>query len=282
MKIVTTISEARNCIKKLPPSCTVGLVPTMGYLHQGHLSLMQRAKEECDFVVISIFVNPIQFGENEDFERYPRDIKRDARLAEEVGVDLIFHPPVEEMYPHPLLTTVQVERVTERLCGSSRPGHFTGVATVVSKLFHIITPDRAYFGLKDAQQVAVIEQMVKDLHFPVAIVPCEIVREKDGLAMSSRNVYLNSEERQQATILYQALQEVKTKDFRTAGEVNRFVREKINTQPLAEIDYVETLSYPSLEPIQHIAGERVIVAVAVRFGSTRLIDNILLQNRRIS
>lgn len=282
MKIVTTVCEARKYRAEVPSTCTVGLVPTMGYLHQGHLSLIQRAREECDFVVLSIFVNPTQFGENEDFERYPRDFERDAQLAEDAEVDLIFHPSVEEMYPRPLLTTVQINKITERLCGASRPGHFTGVATVVSKLFHIVTPDRAYFGLKDAQQVAVIEQMVQDLHFPVTIVPCEIVREEDGLAMSSRNVYLNAEERQQATILYQALQAVTRKGFRSADEISRFVREKINTQPLARIDYVETLAYPSLEPIEQISGERVIVAVAVRFGNTRLIDNIILQDRRIS
>lgn len=276
MKVVTTVVEARKYIHALPSDCTIGFVPTMGYLHQGHLSLVQRAKEECDYVVLSIFVNPIQFGENEDFDRYPRDFKRDAQLAENAGVDLLFHPSVEEMYPRPLLTTVHVKKVTEKLCGAFRPGHFEGVATVVSKLFHIVTPHRAYFGLKDAQQVAVIEQMVRDLHFPVTIVPCEIVREEDGLAMSSRNVYLNPEERKQATILYQALQEVKTKNFATAQEIRHFVRERINTQPKARIEYVETLTYPSLDPIDQIKGEKIIVAVAVRFGKTRLIDNILL------
>lgn len=281
MKVVTTAVEARKCINALPSDCTIGFVPTMGYLHQGHLSLVKRAKEECDYVVLSIFVNPIQFGENEDFDRYPRDFKRDVQLAEDAGVDLLFHPSVEEMYPSPLLTTVQVKKVTEKLCGAYRPGHFEGVATVVSKLFHIVTPHRAYFGLKDAQQVAVIEQMVRDLHFPVTIVPCEIVREEDGLAMSSRNVYLNPEERKQATILYRALQEVKTKNFATAQEINQFVREKISTQPLAQIEYVETLAYPSLESIDQIKGERIIVAVAVRFGKTRLIDNILLRNGEV-
>ena len=266
-------------IQTLSPTEIIGLVPTMGYLHTGHLSLVERAKKECDFVVLSIFVNPIQFGENEDYDQYPRDFERDAQLAKEAGVDLIFYPSVEEMYPSPLLTTVQVEKITDRLCGKSRPGHFSGVATVVSKLFHIVMPDRAYFGLKDAQQVAVIEQMVRDLNFPVTIVPCDIVREKDGLAMSSRNVYLNAEERQQATILYQALQEVKIKDFCTADEIKQFVREKIETQPLAEIDYVDVLAYPSLEPIHHVTNEQVIVAVAVRFGSTRLIDNVLLNEQ---
>lgn len=280
MKMVTTVSEVRNTIRALPPTSTVGLVPTMGYLHAGHLSLVERAKKECDYVVLSIFVNPIQFGENEDYERYPRDLERDTKLAEEAGVDLLFHPSIEEMYPTPVFTTVQVEKLTERLCGMSRPGHFTGVATVVSKLFHIVLPDRAYFGLKDAQQVAVIEQMVKDLHFPVTIVPCDIVREEDGLAMSSRNVYLTPEERKQATILYQALQEVKEKDFLTANEINQFVRKKIETQPLARIDYVETLAYPSLEPIEELPEQQVIVAVAVWFGSTRLIDNILLTRRK--
>jgi pantoate--beta-alanine ligase len=278
MKIIESIRELREELKPLR-SGKIGFVPTMGYLHEGHLSLVRRARRECDTVVMSVFVNPLQFGPNEDFDRYPRDLERDAGMAREAGVDFLFAPSVAEMYPDSPRTKVTVSGLTERLCGASRPGHFDGVATVVTKLFNIVQPDRAYFGLKDAQQVAVIEQMVRDLNIPVEIVPCETVREADGLAMSSRNVYLSTEERKQATILYQALREAKvgleSGRFRTAEEVNRFVREKIMTQPLAEIDYVETLSYPRLEPPENLESERIIVAVAVRFGKTRLIDNLL-------
>ncbi|SEN28958.1 pantoate--beta-alanine ligase [Lihuaxuella thermophila] len=285
MKIVETVAEIRRELQT-HRSKTIGLVPTMGYLHEGHLSLIKRARKECDIVVLSIFVNPLQFGPNEDFERYPRDLDRDAALAKQAGVDLLFCPSVREMYPHEILTEVRVRKVTDRLCGASRPGHFEGVATVVTKLFHIVLPDRAYFGLKDAQQVAVIEQMVKDLHFPVTIVPCETVREPDGLAMSSRNVYLSEEERKQAVILNRALTEVKEQLEKglliTADEVNRYVRERINSQPLAQIDYVETLSYPRLEPIHHLDQRPIIVAVAVRFGSTRLIDNLLFGGKEES
>jgi pantoate--beta-alanine ligase len=262
----------------------IGFVPTMGYLHEGHLSLVKRAKEECDVVVMSIFVNPLQFGPNEDYDRYPRDLERDAKLAEEAGVDFLFHPTVNEMYPTKPLTRVQVNRLTDRLCGASRPGHFDGVATVVTKLFNIVQPDRAYFGLKDAQQVAVVTQMVRDLNFPVEIVPCETVREADGLAKSSRNVYLSAEERKQATILFQALSEAKEalkhRKWKTAEEVNAFVRQRIETKPLARIDYVETLTYPELEPPTDLYEQPILIAVAVWFGSTRLIDNILFEARR--
>jgi pantoate--beta-alanine ligase len=282
MKIIETVAELRRELKPLRAG-VIGLVPTMGYLHDGHLSLVKRAKQECDTVVMSIFVNPLQFGPNEDFERYPRDLKRDAELARKAGVDFLFHPSVKEMYPEEPLTTVNVKKVTEPLCGASRPGHFAGVTTVVAKLFHIVGPDRAYFGLKDAQQVAVIEQMVKDLAFPVTIVPCPIVREADGLAMSSRNVYLSKEERKQALILSTALKETKEKlergEFQRPEEVNQYIRKRIESQPLADIDYVETLTYPRLEPFDELAKERFIVAVAVRFGSTRLIDNLLFDGR---
>lgn len=288
MKIIESITQLRAELKPLRNQ-TIGFVPTMGYLHQGHASLLQRASVECDVVVLSIFVNPLQFGPTEDLDRYPRDLARDSALAEENGVDFIFHPDVREMYPtYPALTEVHVNQVTDRLCGVSRPGHFTGVATVVSKLFHIVQPDRAYFGLKDAQQVAVIEQMVKDLDFPVTIVPCPTMREADGLAMSSRNVYLSAEEREQALILNRTLQECKYLWLRgeliTAAELNQYARQRIESQPLARIDYVETLSYPRLEEIPNVPLEqiedvqvgKIIVAVAVRFGATRLIDNVLI------
>lgn len=281
MKIIKTVAEMRNELKQ--QSGTIGFVPTMGFLHKGHLSLVERAKKEVDVVVMSIFVNPLQFGPNEDFDRYPRDLNRDAELAEKAGVDFIFYPDVKEMYPETPLTHIHVEKIIERLCGKNRPGHFAGVATVVSKLFHIIQPDRAYFGLKDAQQVAVIEQMVRDLNFPVTIVPCPIVREEDGLAMSSRNVYLSAEERKQALVIHQSLKQAK--DLLVKGElieardVIRFISEQIQTQPLARIEYVEALSYPKLEPVERLDEQPSIVAVAVYFGKTRLIDNFLFKGR---
>ncbi|RAL21091.1 pantoate--beta-alanine ligase [Thermoflavimicrobium daqui] len=282
MKITHTIEELRQTLKPYRQQ-TVGLVPTMGYLHEGHLSLVKRARQECDIVVMSIFVNPLQFGPQEDLDRYPRDLPRDAALAEKAGVDFLFHPTVEEMYPTPTHTQIIVSEVTEVLCGASRPGHFAGVTTVVGKLFHIVMPDRAYFGLKDAQQVAVIEQMVQDLNFPITVVACDIVRESDGLALSSRNVYLSPEERKQALILSQALFAAKEGlgqgRWKTAQEVNHFVRKTIETQPLAVIDYVETLTYPTLQPIDQLTDQPMIVAVAVYFGRTRLIDNILFVGR---
>ncbi|GGE11632.1 pantoate--beta-alanine ligase [Marinithermofilum abyssi] len=281
MKIIETIQELR---KELQPhrSNAIGLVPTMGYLHEGHLSLIRRAKQECNTVVVSIFVNPLQFGPNEDFERYPRDLERDAQLAEEVGADLLFTPSAAEMYPRPIRTRVTVAGLTERLCGASRPGHFDGVTTVVSKLFHIVEPDRAYFGQKDAQQAAVIQQMVQDLNFPLEVIVCPTVREPDGLALSSRNVYLSEEERRQATVLFQSLQEAEKRwrdgAFSSAAEMEAFIRDRIETQPLAVIDYVSVLRYPALELPEDLHGP-LIVAVAVFFGKTRLIDNVVLPGK---
>jgi pantoate--beta-alanine ligase len=278
MITVTSIKELGEIIKQVKKEATVGFVPTMGYLHEGHMSLVKKAKETTDFVVMSIFVNPTQFGPNEDFEKYPRDLARDEKMAREGGVDVLFAPPVEEMYPKPGKTTVHVSGITEQLCGASRPGHFDGVALVVSKLFNIVQPDYAFFGLKDAQQVAVIEQMVQDLNFPVKIVPCEIVREADGLALSSRNVYLSPEERKEALILYQSLKHVKERfnqGERDAEVLRQEAVDMIQTSPLAQIDYVSVLSYPELENIKKIE-KTAIVALAVRFGKTRLIDNILL------
>jgi pantoate--beta-alanine ligase len=283
VKLIETASKLREALQPYRQG-RIGFVPTMGYLHEGHLSLVKRAKAECDVVVMSIFVNPLQFGPNEDYDRYPRDLERDVALAEEAGVDFLFHPSVNEMYPTKPLTLVQVSKLTDRLCGASRPGHFDGVATVVTKLFNIVQPDRAYFGLKDAQQVAVITQMVRDLNFPVEIVPCETVRETDGLAKSSRNVYLSAEERKQATVIWQALREAKEalmdQKWNTAEEVNAYVRQRIETQPLAKIDYVETLTYPELEPPGDLYQQPILIAAAVWFGSTRLIDNILFNARR--
>lgn len=275
--IIRSIQEWRELRKRL--TTNLGFVPTMGYLHKGHLSLIQKAKSVCDHVVLSIFVNPLQFGPNEDFERYPRDEARDIALAKEAGADFIFIPTVKEMYPQKMLTSVHMTGITEKLCGESRPGHFDGVATVVSKLFHIIQPDIAFFGQKDIQQAAVIEALVRDLNFPVKIEVCSTVREEDGLALSSRNVYLTPEEREQAPILYQALTEAEL--IIRAGErdphvIQGIIMDKIMALDLARIDYVELVSYPDFKPLTELTGQMVI-AVAVFFGKTRLIDNILIR-----
>ncbi|MCM3698126.1 pantoate--beta-alanine ligase [Paenibacillus macerans] len=268
----------------------IALVPSMGYLHEGHASLLRKARAENDFLVLSVFVNPIQFGPNEDFERYPRDAEKDLALAEREGVDAVFMPSVEEMYPRPTRTKVKVAELTERLCGATRPGHFDGVTTVVSKLFHIVQPDRAYFGQKDAQQVAVIAQMTEDLNFAVEIVPCPIVREPDGLALSSRNVYLSPEERKAALVLSRSLLQAQEKARGggpvTAGEIRADVIQAIGAEPLAVIDYVEITNFPGLSPLAE-AGRLdeksreadVLIAVAVKFGTTRLIDNVILTKK---
>ncbi|MFB5675594.1 pantoate--beta-alanine ligase [Paenibacillus terreus] len=268
----------------------VGFVPTMGYLHEGHASLMRAAREQSDIVVLSIFVNPIQFGPNEDFESYPRDEERDAAIAEREGVDILFIPTVEVMYPQPTRTKIRVSGLTDRLCGVSRPGHFDGVTTVVAKLFNMVQPDYAFFGMKDAQQVAVLQQMVTDLNMNVEIVPCPIVREHDGLALSSRNVYLNEEEREQALVLSRSLREaregVSQGEIATVGELRSFLETGIASSPLARIDYVEILTFPSLEPLaaeerfEDINGD-IIAALAVFFGKTRLIDNMRLEKAEV-
>ncbi|NMA14751.1 MAG: pantoate--beta-alanine ligase [Clostridia bacterium] len=257
----------------------VGLIPTMGYLHKGHLTLMKEAKRECDVVVASIFVNPIQFGLGEDYEEYPWDLTRDVGLAKEVGVDVIFAPRVSDMYPQGYHTFIQIESLTERLCGASRPGHFRGVATVVAKLFNITQPDFAYFGQKDAQQVIVIERMVEDLNMPLKIVRVPIVREDDGLAMSSRNVYLNSEERRQALVLFASLKAAKSmvaQGERDAATIKEKLKELISKAPLADIDYIEIVDGKTVQPVEELSGE-ILIALAVRFGRTRLIDNIILE-----
>ncbi|MBD2869694.1 pantoate--beta-alanine ligase [Paenibacillus arenilitoris] len=269
---------------------SVGFVPTMGYLHEGHASLMRQSAAENEATVLSIFVNPLQFGPNEDLDRYPRDEERDLALAEECGADIVFLPSVEEMYPSKPLTSVIVNQVTDRLCGASRPGHFDGVGTVVSKLFHLVQPDRAYFGLKDAQQVAVISQMVDDLNFPVEIVPCSIVREPDGLALSSRNVYLNAEQRRQAVVLSQTLSDAAewlSEDGMTVERLIARVKVQIAKASESAIDYAELLYYPSLQPpaanapIRSI-GQSIIVALAVKFGGTRLIDNRIFEASEVN
>jgi len=286
MEIITTIQQIRTRIKEeKEKGYQIALIPTMGFLHHGHQSLIEQARKECDIVIVSIFVNPIQFGPNEDYDRYPRDLDRDKAVAEQAGADIIFAPSAEEMYPTKLKTFVNVNELTIQLCGRSRPGHFSGVTTIVSKLFHIILPDRAYFGLKDAQQVAVITQMVHDLNFPVMIVPCPMIREDDGLALSSRNVYLSTEEREQATVLYQGLNMAKELIF--AGEtavekIKQSLYNFINSKNLSRIDYIELLSYPSLEERTTITQfEHIIIALAVWFGKTRLIDNLIINAKEM-
>jgi pantoate--beta-alanine ligase len=284
MEVLHTVAALRE---RLAPyrrreGATIGFMPTLGYMHEGHLSLIREARRRNTVVVVSIFVNPLQFGPNEDFDRYPRDTERDLKLAEEAGVDFAFVPDVKEMYPEPFLTGVTVSGITSRLCGASRPGHFDGVATVVLKLLNIVQPHQAYFGMKDAQQVAVVQQMVRDLNVPTEIVPCPTVREPDGLAMSSRNVYLTPEERAQAPVLYKTLSEAAARlreGTVPLGKLADWVAEQIRTAPLADIDYVEVLQYPSLAPLSDDAprtGRQVIIAVAVRFGITRLIDNVVV------
>ena len=291
MRTVETIAELRAAIadwRREHPGGTVGFVPTMGYLHDGHASLIRRSAAENGLTVVSVFVNPLQFGPNEDFDRYPRDAERDRRVAEAAGCDLLFMPSVAEMYPRPTAARVVIAGLTDRLCGASRPGHFDGVGTVVAKLLHIVMPDHAYFGMKDAQQVAVIERMVEDLNFPVRIVPCETVREPDGLAMSSRNVYLNEEERRQAVILHETLRMAEAKFAEpgmTPGRLKDAMLESIRRAPLAETDYADVLTWPDLQPPEEMPfdemppGSRFIAALAVRFGRTRLIDNRLLVTR---
>ncbi|GBF72805.1 pantoate--beta-alanine ligase [Paenibacillus sp. 598K] len=291
MILCTTIDELRAYIRAYRtehPDALVGLVPTMGYLHEGHASLIRRSAAECGLTVVSLFVNPLQFGPGEDFDRYPRDPERDAALSAAAGADVLFMPSVEEMYPRASATRVLVSGVTERLCGASRPGHFDGVGTVVSKLFHIVLPDRAYFGMKDAQQVAVIVTMTEDLNFPIEIVPCETVREADGLAMSSRNVYLSEQERREAVVLSQALSRADgwLREGLDASETTARVREHIGSAPLADIDYVDVLRFPELTepaPGERLApGQRWIAAVAVRFGRTRLIDNRIFSGDEVA
>jgi pantoate--beta-alanine ligase len=276
MRVVHTIAEARTVRRALPG--TWGFVPTMGYLHEGHLSLVRRARAENDRVAVSIFVNPTQFGPHEDYTRYPRDLERDLRLLEPLGVDLVFVPSVEEMYPPGFQTWVIVEEVSRPLEGASRPGHFRGVATVVAKLFNILQPDRAYFGQKDAQQTVVIWRMVQDLNIPVEIVICPTVREPDGLAMSSRNTYLNPEERRAATVLFRALQAAKARyeaGERDAERLREAMREVIRAEPLARIDYVSVAHPETLQELERVEGP-ALLSLAVYIGTTRLIDNLML------
>lgn len=278
MKIVSTVEEVRKQIKEWKmQGQSIGFVPTMGYLHEGHKSLMDCARKENDRVVVSIFVNPMQFGPAEDLADYPRDLEHDTKICESAGTDLIFHPEPEEMYDGDFCSFVDMRVLTEGLCGKTRPVHFRGVCTVVTKLFNIVTPDRAYFGQKDGQQLAVIRRMVRDLNMDICIVGCPIVREEDGLAKSSRNTYLSPEERKAALVLSQAVRlgAELAKTEKDAKKVVLAMKDKIQTEPLARIDYVEAVDALSMQPVKTLEGG-CMLAMAVYIGKTRLIDNVLV------
>jgi len=277
MIIAASFDELRTARDLLPEP--VGLVPTMGYLHEGHLSLVHRARDECASVAASIFVNPTQFGASEDLSKYPRNLESDLTLLEEAGADLVWTPTSEIMYPPVYQTWVEVEGLTQPLEGAVRPGHFRGVATVVAKLFNAVQPQKAYFGQKDAQQAAVIQRMTRDLDFPIEIVICPTVREKDGLAMSSRNSYLSPEERQAATVLFRALSAAHAahrRGERKAEALRRIVREMVASEPLAQLQYVSCANYDSLQELEEITG-KTLLSMAVFVGKTRLIDNFILE-----
>ncbi len=276
MNISNSITDVREYVSKWKlEGLKIGFVPTMGYLHEGHKSLIDRAVKENDRVVVSIFVNPIQFGPKEDLVNYPRDLERDASLCSDSGADLIFAPDVDEMYFDDFCSFVDMEGLTKGLCGKSRPIHFRGVCTVVCKLFNIVSPDNAYFGEKDAQQLAVIKRVVRDLNFNVNVIGCPIVRENDGLAKSSRNTYLNDEERKAASILNKALklgEEALDNGLRECSELVDIINKEIQLEPLAKVDYVEVVDSLSMERVD-IIENNVLVAIAVYIGKTRLIDN---------
>jgi pantoate--beta-alanine ligase len=281
MQTFTSVKAMQDwCKEQKRAGQTIGLVPTMGYLHRGHMALVREARHSCDKVVVSLFVNPIQFGVGEDFEDYPRDLEKDSELLEKGEVDALFAPSITEMYPSGYGSFVEVvDQMTGKLCGRSRPGHFRGVTTVVSKLFHSCLPDLAFFGQKDAQQVMIIEKIVKDLNFPVSIVRVPIVREEDGLALSSRNVYLNEQQRAQALVLSQSLQaarELIESGEKNVDQVKKLIEQTIQASPEANIVYVEIYDASDLADIEEI-NDRALIALAVKFGTTRLIDNLIVE-----
>jgi len=277
MLTVTKFEELRSFRLSLDGS--VGLVPTMGYLHEGHLSLARRARAECAHVIVSIFVNPTQFGPKEDLSKYPRDLERDLSLLETAGVDLVWTPQPEEVYPPGFQTWVEVQEMTRPLEGAMRPGHFRGVTTVVAKLFNAVQPDKAYFGQKDAQQAAVIRQMVKDLNFPLELIVCPTVREPDGLAMSSRNVYLDPRQRKAATVLYRSLTAAKAayqQGEHDAERLRQIMKDAIAAEPSAQMQYVSCADYETLQELETVT-RKTLLSMAVFFGKTRLIDNLVLE-----
>ncbi len=279
MEIYEKISQVRQTVRQWKKEgVSIGFVPTMGYLHEGHLSLIEAARKNNDRVVVSIFVNPMQFGPSEDLASYPRDLDKDAKMCGNAGVDLIFHPQPEEMYAPGFCSYVDMDGLTNGLCGKSRPGHFRGVQTVVLKLFHTVTPDRAYFGQKDAQQLAVIKRMVIDLNLDIEIIGCPVVREPDGLAKSSRNTYLNKEERQAALVLSRSLaagKELILSGERNADTVRQAILREIEKEPLAKADYVEIVDSDTISPVGTL-NHGVLAAIAVYIGRTRLIDNFII------
>lgn len=280
MRIISSVRAMKSAAARLKAGGrTIGLVPTMGYLHQGHLSLVRASKHACDTTVVSIFVNPAQFGPREDLEAYPRHLARDARLLREEGVDILFHPRPEDMYPSGYNTYVEVHGLQNKLCGLSRPIHFRGVCTVVLKLFHIVRPDRAFFGQKDAQQAVIIRRMVRDLDLDVRVDVRPIVRESDGMALSSRNVYLSPEERRAALVLTRSLKEAKISvesGLRSAPAVLSRIRSRIAAEPLARLDYAAVVDPEDLEPLR-VIEDRALIALAVVIGRTRLIDNVTVR-----
>lgn len=281
MEIAYTVKDVRAQVKAWrKEGLTVGLVPTMGYLHEGHASLIKKAVEQNDKVVVSVFLNPTQFGPTEDLEAYPRDFEADCKLCEGIGASLVFHPEPEEMYAPDFCTWVDMDVLSKTLCGKSRPIHFRGVCTVVSKLFNTVTPDRAYFGQKDAQQLAIIRRMVRDLNMDIEIVGCPIVREKDGLAKSSRNTYLNADERKAALVLSRAVflgKKMVEEGETDAKTVKDAMIQEIEAEPLAKIDYVEAVDGLSMQPVETIKAP-ALVAMAVYIGKTRLIDNFVVED----
>jgi pantoate--beta-alanine ligase len=277
--LLRNIFELKKIIRQVKKANqTIGFVPTMGFLHQGHISLIRAARAENDVVIVSIFVNPTQFAPNEDLNKYPRDLNRDIEISKEEGVDYIFHPSAEEMYPEGFETIVSVTKLKSHLCGISRPTHFDGVTAVLAKLFNIVEPDNVYFGQKDAQQALIVKKMITDLNFPIKMHILPIVREKDGLAMSSRNKYLSSEERESALSLYQSLQLAKrmiANGENDAEEIKAKIRDVITSVPFTRIDYVEVVDYENLQPVRKIQPN-TLIALAVYVGKTRLIDNIII------
>jgi len=282
MKTITKIGEMRSAVKALKSQGkTIGFVPTMGYLHEGHLSLVRESIKKADSTVVSVFINPAQFGPTEDFEDYPRDMKRDSEILEKEGVDYLFVPEVKEMYPEGYKTYVEVCGFQDRLCGRSRPGHFRGVSTVVLKLFNIVNPDFSFFGQKDAQQAIILEKMVQDLDLEVKIEILPIIREEDGLALSSRNTYLNTEERRAALVLSESLGEAQKMIEKGEKDVESIIsrmKEIIKGEPLAKIDYIEIVDMDNLNPLTSI-GKKVLVALAVFIGKVRLIDNVIVHTK---
>ena len=280
MNIVTNPKKLQEITSQLNDDrIRVGFVPTMGYLHEGHRALLKEARKNNDIVIMSIFVNPLQFGPKEDLDSYPRDLEHDKQVAIDEGVDYLFHPSVEEMYPSPMSVTIKVQRRTERLCGQSRPGHFDGVATVLTKLFHLVQPTNVYFGKKDAQQLAVVQGLIEDFHFPINLVAVNTVREEDGLAKSSRNVRLSEIERKEAGILYKSLANARVeliKGMKDMKDIILQVKDEIETNSSGKVDYIEILTYPDLEEVKERTGS-IIVAGAVHFSHARLIDNIIFE-----